>query len=427
MIRFLKNLLKSKTETFKDKTNFKELVSKKEVQELFKLINSYSNESEVRFVGGCVRKLINNEVVDDIDLSTNLRPEKVIEILKNYNINFYETGINHGTVTAVINDKSFEITSLRKDIKTDGRHAQVEYTKDWLSDASRRDFTINAIYSDIEGNLFDPFNGKNDLKNGLIKFIGDPAIRIKEDYLRILRYIRFSLVYSKNQHDKNTLKIIKQNLSGLKIVSKNRQLQELKKIISIKDFNKINLDKYLKELFLLIFPEIKLINRINNLDNLKNDILRNKSFEFILSILLIDNTEDCDYFIYKYNLSNKEKDKINLLNSIFSEEPNSEYFTKDNLLKILLQKGKENLIDILDFKILISKKNKDQLLDIKNFFNNFEVPEMPVKAKDLIVKFQLKEGKMLGSILREIEEQWLNNNFKISDTQIENIVKSKRI
>ena len=427
MIKFLKNLLKSKTETFKDKTNFKELVSKKEVQELFKLINSYSNESEVRFVGGCVRKLINNEVVDDIDLSTNLRPEKVIEILKNYNINFYETGINHGTVTAVINDKSFEITSLRKDIKTDGRHAQVEYTKDWLDDASRRDFTINAIYSDIEGNLFDPFNGKNDLNNGLIKFIGDPAIRIKEDYLRILRYIRFSLVYSKNQHDKNTLKIIKQNLSGLKIVSKNRQLQELKKIISIKDFNKINLDKYLKELFLLIFPEIKLINRINNLDNLKNDILRNKSFEFILSILLIDNSEDCDYFIYKYNLSNKEKDKINLLKSIFSKEPDLEYFTKDNLLKILLQKGKENLIDILDFKILISKKNKDQLLDIKNFFNNCEIPEMPVKAKDLIVKFQLKEGKLLGSILREIEEQWLNNNFKISDTQIENIVKSKRI
>jgi len=427
MIKFLKNLLKSKTETFKDKTNFKELVSKKEVQELFKLINSYSNESEVRFVGGCVRKLINNEVVDDIDLSTNLRPEKVIEILKNYNINFYETGINHGTVTAVINDKSFEITSLRKDIKTDGRHAQVEYTKDWLDDASRRDFTINAIYSDIEGNLFDPFNGKNDLKNGLIKFIGDPAIRIKEDYLRILRYIRFSLVYSKNQHDKNTLKIIKQNLSGLKIVSKNRQLQELKKIISIEDFNKINLDKYLKELFLLIFPEIKLINRINNLDNLKNDILRNKSFEFILSILLIDNSEDCDYFIYKYNLSNKEKDKINLLKSIFSKEPDLEYFTKDNLLKILLQKGKENLIDILDFKILISKKNKDQLLDIKNFFNNCEIPEMPVKAKDLIVKFQLKEGKLLGSILREIEEQWLNNNFKISDTQIENIVKSKRI
>ena len=193
MIRFLKNLLKSKTETFKDKTNFKELVSKKEVQELFKLINSYSNESEVRFVGGCVRKLINNEVVDDIDLSTNLRPEKVIEILKNYNINFYETGINHGTVTAVINDKSFEITSLRKDIKTDGRHAQVEYTKDWLDDASRRDFTINAIYSDKDGNLFDPYNGKNDLIDGAIKNGGALPRHFLEN--RILRRQRFIQTY----------------------------------------------------------------------------------------------------------------------------------------------------------------------------------------------------------------------------------------
>ena len=101
-------------------------------------------------------------------------------------MNFYETGIDHGTITAVIDKISFEITSLRKDVKTDGRHVPVEHTKNWLEDASRRDFTINAIYSDIDGNLFDPFNGKKDLNNGLIEFIGDPATRIQEDYLRIL-------------------------------------------------------------------------------------------------------------------------------------------------------------------------------------------------------------------------------------------------
>ena len=190
MIKFINNLFKSKKETFKDKANFKELVSNKEIQELFKSINSYSNEAELRFVGGCVRKLINDEIIMTLILSTNIKPENVIEILKKNNINFYETGIDHGTITAVIN-KNFEITSLRKDVKTDGRHAQVEYTKNWLEDASRRDFTINAIYSDIDGNLFDPFNGKKDLNDGSIKFIGDPATRIKEDYLRILRYIRF--------------------------------------------------------------------------------------------------------------------------------------------------------------------------------------------------------------------------------------------
>ena len=427
MINFINNLFKSKKETFKDKTNFKELASNKEIKDLFKLFNTYSDESELRFVGGCVRKLINDEIVDDIDLSTNLKPENVIEILKKNNINFYETGIDHGTVTVVINKKSFEITSLRKDIKTDGRHAQVEYTKNWLEDASRRDLTINAIYADIEGNLFDPFNGKKDLDDGLIKFIGDPTKRIKEDYLRILRYIRFFLNYSRNKHDKNIVKIIKQNLSGLKQVSKDRQLQELKKIICTESFNKINSNKISKELFLLIFPELKNTNKINKLDKLSNDILKKKNFSFILSLLLIDKSEDCDYFIYKYNLSNKEKVMITLLNSIFSEDQIKDYFNKENLLKILLKNGKDNLINILDYKILTTKKNKNYLLDLKKYFIEFEIPLMPIKAKDLIDKFDLKEGRLLGSILKEIEQQWLNNNFKISSNQIEDIVKSKRI
>ena len=427
MIKFLENLFKSKKNAFKDQANFKELVSNQDIKELFKSFNSCSDNAELRFVGGCVRKLISGEKVDDIDLSTNLKPENVIEVLKKNNINFYETGIEHGTITAVINKRSFEITTLRKDIRTDGRHAQVEYTDNWLEDASRRDFTINSIYSDLDGNLFDPFNGRKDLNDGLIKFIGDPAKRIKEDYLRILRYIRFFLGYSKNQHNKNTVKIIKQNLIGLNQVSKNRQLQELKKIILVENFHKINSDKTSKELFLLIFPELKNINRINKLDNLGKEILKDKDFEFILSLLLIDKSEDCDYFIYKYNLSNKEKDKINFLNLIFSEDLNKDYFTKENLTKILFKNGKENLIDILDFKILTTKKNKNNLIDLKKYFIEFKIPVIPIRAKDLIKQFNLKEGKLLGSILKEIEEQWLNNNFKISNNEIEDIVKSKRI
>ena len=427
MIKFLKKLFRSKKNIFKDKTNFKELISNKEIQELFKSFSSYSSEAELRFVGGCIRKIISNEEVDDLDLSTNLKPENVIEILKKNKIRFYETGIEHGTITAIINKKSFEITSLRKDIKTDGRHAEVVYTKDWLEDASRRDFSINAIYSDIDGNLFDPFNGKKDLMDGVVKFIGDPAIRIKEDYLRILRYIRFFLGYSRNKHEKDTIKIIKQNLTGLKHVSKERQLQELKKIILHENFDKINSDKLIRELFLLIFPELKNIHRINKLDKQTGQILRGKKFEFILSLLLIDKTDNCDYFIYKYNLSNKEKDKISLLSSVFSEDQNRDYFTKENLSKFILKNGKENLIDILDYKILITKKNKSNFIDLKKYFVEFEIPVMPVKAKDLIQKFDLKEGKLLGSILKEIEEKWLDNDFKISSNQIESIVKSRRI
>ena len=145
------------------------------------------------------------------------------------------------------------------------------------------------------------------------------------------------------------------------------------------------------------------------------------------SLFLIDKSEDCGYFVYKYSLSNKEKDTINLLSSIFSEDQNQDFFNKDNLSKVLHKNGKENLIDILDYKILTVKKNKNSYVDLKKYFIELEIPVLPVKAKDLIEKFGLKEGKLLGLILKEIEESWLDNNFKISNNQIEEIVKSKRI
>ena len=232
---------------------------------------------------------------------------------------------------------------------------------------------------------------------------------------------------AKNKHEKNTLKIIKQNLNGLKKISKDRQIQELKKILSVKNFYKINSDKISKELFLLIFPELKNLNRIHKLDDFRIDILKNKSFEFMLSLLLIDKTEDCDYFIFKYNLSNKEKNKINFLYSFLANEPIKDYFTTKNLSKILLKNGKENLIDILDFKILTTKNNENIFLDLKKYFLQFKIPNMPIKANYLIEKFKLKEGKLLGSILKEVEEQWVENNFEISNDQVENIVKSKGI
>ena len=141
-----------------------------------------------RYVGGCVRKVIKKEIVDDIDLATNLTPPQICEALKNKQINYYETGIEHGTITAVIDEYKFEITSLRKDVLTDGRHAEVEFSLDWKEDASRRDFTINSIYADGDGNLFDPFNGKKDLEEGNINFIGNAEKRIQEDYLRCLLY-----------------------------------------------------------------------------------------------------------------------------------------------------------------------------------------------------------------------------------------------
>ena len=191
---------------------FRNLKKKIEVTKIFDAINSFSKDSEARYVGGCVRKIISKEEVDDIDLAVNLNPSEVCQCLKNNDIEYYESGILHGTVTAIINKHKFEITSLRQDVDTDGRHAKVEFSKNWKEDASRRDFTFNSIYADIDGNLFDPFDGKKDLENGKINFIGDADKRVKEDFLRVLRYVRFYLNYSKNKHDPEIIKIIKKNL-----------------------------------------------------------------------------------------------------------------------------------------------------------------------------------------------------------------------
>ncbi len=166
MINFLEKILNKEETNNQNKFAFQKIKKDTSVEKIFSSISNFSDRSEIRYVGGCIRKILNRESVDDIDLATNLRPDEVINILVKSNISFYETGIEHGTITARIKNKNFEITSLRKDLFSDGRHAKVEFSNDWLEDASRRDFTINSIYADINGNLYDPYNGKKDLENG---------------------------------------------------------------------------------------------------------------------------------------------------------------------------------------------------------------------------------------------------------------------
>ena len=245
------------------------LIKNTSANKIFKAINFHSSDSEVRFVGGCIRKIINKEKVNDIDMATNLDPQKIKEILKKNKIEYHETGIEHGTITALIEGHKFEITSLREDILTDGRHAKVKFSKNWKEDALRRDFTINSIYADEEGNLFDPFEGKKDLENGIVNFIGEPDKRIKEDYLRILRYLRFFAQYSRHPHNLELIRKLKINIGGISKLSKERLLDELKKITQLEILEKLTNDKIGLELFLIIFPEMKNIDIFSKLNSKK--------------------------------------------------------------------------------------------------------------------------------------------------------------
>ena len=401
---------------------FKNIREETEVEQIFKAIDSFSSNSEIRYVGGCVRKIINKEKVDDIDLAVNLKPTDVCEALKNKKIKYYESGIEHGTITALLNGIKFEITSLRKDVDTDGRHAKVEFSKDWKEDASRRDFTINSIYADLEGNLFDPFNGKKDLEKGKINFIGNAEIRIVEDYLRILRYIRFFLNYSKNKHDQKTIKIIKKHLSGFSGISSERLLDEFKKLLKSNGFLKLTKDKDSLEIINLIFPQLKNIITFNKLNYFAKKNFDKVDFIFLLSLMIIDGTDNVDYFIYKFNLSKKDQKRIIFLNNFNSQNINSKSFTEKNLNKIFYFNGRDALMDVINFKIFKSNKVDDKLLEMIDNFKEKKTPILPIKANILMEKYNILQGKDLGNKLKEIEELWVNNNFQISDKEVEKIV-----
>ena len=403
--------------------NLKDITNQTPANKIFEAINNYSESSEVRYVGGCIRKVINKEVVDDIDLATNLKPNEICEALKNKDINFYETGIEHGTVTAVIDEYKYEITSLRKDVKTDGRHAKVEFSLDWKEDAARRDFSINSIYSDARGNLFDPNNGKKDLEEGLIHFIGDAEIRIKEDYLRILRYVRFFLNYSNHKHKPEIIKIIKRNIGGISKLSSERLIDEFKKLTKSHGFVKLFQDNDSLEIIEIIFPQLKNLAKFKKLNTHARDNLFKIDFIFLLSLMIVDGTDNTDYFLYKFNISKKDQKRLKLIDFFYKEKTNLKNFTEKNFNKIFYFNGKQAVIDIINFKLFTSNKVEKKLIKLIEVYKEKVIPTMPIGANTLMAKYNIPEGKILGNKLKMIEEAWVENGFTISEKNIQKIAK----
>ena len=404
--------------------NLIDLTNQTPANKIFEALNTYSHNSEVRYVGGCVRKIIKKQIVDDIDLATNLKPNEVCDALKKKEINYYETGIEHGTVTAIIDNNKYEITSLRKDISTDGRHAKVEFSIDWKEDAARRDFSINSIYSDKDGNLFDPFNGKKDLEEGNVNFIGDAESRVKEDYLRILRYVRFFINYSNQSHDPKIIKIIKRNIGGVSKLSSERLLDELKKLTKSNAFLEIFKDNTCLELIKIIFPQLKNLDNFRKINSHAKDNLSKVDFIFLLSLMIVDGTDNADYFIYKFNLSKKDQKRLKSINFFYKENVNVKYFNEKNFNKIFYYNGKQTVLDIINFKLFSSVKVEKKLLNLIEIYKNKILPTFPISAKTIMAKYNIPEGKTLGNKLKLIEETWVQNSFQISEKQIQKIIKS---
>ena len=378
---------------------------------IFSLLNE--KEDTARFVGGCVRDSIIGLKTNDIDIATKLNPEDVVKILGSESIKVIPTGIDHGTVSVFSKDFNFEITTLRSDISTDGRHAEVIFSDSWEEDSLRRDFTINSIYLKQNGELYDPHNGIQNLKDKKIIFIGNPDERINEDYLRILRFFRFNAFYGNNnlKLSSDSIKACIKNKNKIKKLSSERVQNEFFKILNSSDpYFIVSIMRKIEILDLLfehkvetkIFKKLLLIEKENSFS--KNHILRFAS-------LALKNKKINSNNLQMFNFSKKERKELCLLTNQEFEIHNK--LNKSDIKKILYSIDRKTLKDMAKLSWALSN-NRVTNKNWKNILSQIDkvaIPIFPLKAKD-ILDYGLEEGPIIGEILKKVEQDWIDSNFE---------------
>ena len=382
----------------------------------------------IRLVGGSVRDLILEKKVNDYDFACKFLPAEIQKILKAHNIKSIPTGLKYGTITAVINNKNFQITTLRKDENQQGRACDVNFVEDFFEDAQRRDFTINALYLDYLGEIHDYFNGLDDLKNHKVRFILDAKTRIQEDYLRILRFLRFSCNYA-YELDKEDLEACLEFKNSLKKLSKERVREEFLKIIfsenSVQIINILNLFKEQKidEILWDSTIDIQAFKQFLNFKKyIKNNDLKIIKIALIFLNLNLDikklNTNFCLTKIEKKFLQNS----LDLLKKY--QHKNIE---KSDINQILVEYSQNST---LNFYIIFCCKNfleisQNHLENIIKYITNLQVPNFLFKISDL-EKLNCPKNR-LSSTLKALKIKWAQDNFELSHDQflveVENILK----
>ncbi len=364
--------------------------------------------SEARFVGGCVRDALANRSVLDIDIATSLTPTQVIERLKLHKIPFAPTGLKHGTVTAIVDGHPFEITTLRLDMRTFGRHAEVKFTDDWKTDASRRDFTINAISATLDGNIYDPFGGVEDLRLGHVRFVGNPKKRIDEDTLRILRFFRFYAHFGREQPDDTALKACAAAAEQIPKLSAERISQETIKLLESNRCAEVWKIMMQNNIVKHLIPNAVNINVLKNLVRLE---IRHDSAVFPLRRLaaLFDITSnDIKNIPQTLRLSNNQASQFNkMMNPGVNVSMKLEEI---DVKKLVYHFGNDMTRNLL---LLAAARfgNEEHLPSLYQTATSFRAPRFPILGKDLLA-IGYTSGPEVGRILKDIENWWLNENFK---------------
>jgi tRNA nucleotidyltransferase/poly(A) polymerase len=374
---------------------------------------------EARAVGGVVRNALLGRPVADIDIATQAVPEEVVRLATAAGLGTVPTGLKHGTVTVISGGVPFEVTTLRKDVETFGRHATVAYTDDWTADASRRDFTINALYCDAQGRIYDPLGGYPDLEARRVRFIGDARERIREDYLRILRFFRFTAEYAEGAPDAEGLAAAVSERVGLKRLSGERIRQELVRLLvatrAVPAVEAMHEHGLVTEL-LGIAPRPGLLRRLATIER-EHQLTPQPMLR--LAALAVEVTEDAERLGHRLKLSNAEREQLARA-ATASAEARRTPPSAEAVKALVYRQGSEAAGDLLLVawtRALGTAPDDAGWWARMDLAGQWRAPKFALTGAD-VMALGISEGPRIGALLRRVEEWWIAAGFPADRAQL---------
>lgn len=395
-----------------------------EAPETQAVLNALSAEgAEVRFIGGCVRDAMLKRPIRDIDIALAEPPEKVLDLLRRAGIKSIPTGIDHGTVTAVIGKMPFEITTLRVDVETDGRRARIAYTDDWALDAARRDFTINALSCTRNGDVYDYFNGLRDLGNGVIRFVGDARDRIREDVLRLLRFFRFYAYYGRPPPDQQALEACRELAAGLHVLSGERVRVEIFRTLMATDPADVFLLMRSYGVLEHVLPEAGDVSRLRMMTWLDSRAIRMDSVHphpvRRLAALLDTDASGAETIAERMKMANRQKRRLmTLVHRPYPVSPDS---SERTIRKALRHLGPDIVRDLallnwageLAVAARLPPARTKAWTGLLEAAGAWTSPVYPLRGLDAI-DMGVAHGTRVGELLKAVEAWWEDGDYRAS-------------
>jgi tRNA nucleotidyltransferase/poly(A) polymerase len=394
-----------------------------ETQAVFACLNQEGFEA--RAVGGAVRNALTGRAVTEVDFATTAKPDDMMRLAGKAGIKTVPTGIAHGTVTLIAGSVPFEVTALRRDVETHGRHATVAFDSDWAGDAQRRDFTMNALYADAQGRVYDPLGGLGDLKAGRVRFVGEASARIREDFLRILRFFRFSADYATGELDPEGVAAAIRERAGLLKLSRERVRTELLRILTARRAGEAIGVMDQSGLLLLLLGGIVQHARFERLCQIEAALGLAPDAILRLAALGIFVEEDAARLSLRLRLSSQE---ANRLEALATFHPTVAAATdKASLERLLYKLGPQLYLGrlLLTWASLGTAAGDETWRFAAGLAASWQRPEFPLRGADLVA-LGMKPGPGLGALLKELEEQWAAGGFAASREMLLDLASKKR-